>query len=251
MMMMRKKYRGTNRGPLKPYRRDVRMYREPPTYTRNAIVQSAPAVYRSSARADRAWAPFGKSKTVKHRYSTFFSLNPGVGVSADRIFMANGMYDTDVSGTGHQPYGYDQMSLQYNQWTVLRSKITVTVYNNQSGLLPFWLAIALRDDNAPIVTDPETLREQPGLVMKLVSPQAGNSLGVVTQSFDTKSFFNVKDPLGDSNLEGGTAIDPGEKAYFHVLMCPQNGTDDLASNVINVDIEFTATWTGVRVLPQS
>jgi len=142
MMTMRKKYRGTNRGPLKPYRRDVRMYREPPTYTRNAIVQSAPAVYRASARADRSWAPFGKSKTCKHRYSTFFSLNPGVGVSADRIFMANGMYDTDVSGTGHQPYGYDTLATQYNQWTVLRSKITVTVYNNQSGLL-LWLQVLI------------------------------------------------------------------------------------------------------------
>ena len=241
--------RGPVRGMRTPMYRPVR-----PVYRRDVVVQSAPSsrVYSASKTSNRQWAPFGKSKTVKHRYSATLPLNAPVGGCVDHLFLANGLYDPDVTGTGHQPYAYDQMTALYNQWVVISSKITLTCYNNQSGLLPFWLCVALRDENTSLTgTTVEVLRETPGLVQKLLSPGSGAAIGMVDHAYDARKFFNCKDPTDVTNLEGFITTDPDEKAYYHVIICPQNGTDDLAVNVVNVDIEYTVVWTGPKIVGQS
>jgi len=248
---MKRRYRGTNRGPVRPMQRAMRLYRNQPVYTPNAIVQSAPASrsYQSSKAASRLWAPFGKSKIVTHHYTENISLNPALGTPADYVFSANGMYDPNITGTGHQPYAFDQLSAIYNEYTVSVSKCTVTAWNNQ-GNYPFWIAICLRDDNTSITADVNAVREAPGIVSQLLAPSSSSAVGTVTHSFDAKKFFDVKD-LGDaSELRAGLA-NPAEQAYYHVLMMPQNSTDDLGTNVLTVDIEYTAVWTGPKILSQS
>jgi len=248
---MKKRYRGTNRGPVRAYRRDVAAYRPQPVYRQNVIVQSAPArTYSATKGSTRTWAPFGKFKTVKHHYTESILLNPSAGTPADHVFSANGMYDPNITGTGHQPYGYDQLAAIYNESCVITSKCTVTCWNNQSGL-PFWIAICLRDDPTSISSDVSTVRESPGIVSKLLGPSAsGASVGSVTMSFDVKKFFDVKDPSDCEELRGGSA-NPAEQGYYHVLMIPQNGVDDLGQNVLTVDIEYTAQWSGPKILPSS
>jgi len=251
-MTMKRRYRGTNRGPVRAYRRDVVNYRPQPVYRQDVIVQSAPAsrTYQTARGATRLWAPFGKSKTVTHHYTENILLNPSAGTPADYVFSANGMYDPNITGTGHQPYAFDQLAAIYNEYTVSVSKCTVTCWNNQSSL-PFWIAICLRDDPTAITADVSSVRESPGIVSQLLAPAgSGNCLGTVTHSFDAKKFFDVKN-IGDASELRGAMSNPAEQAYFHVLMIPQNGVDDLGSNVLTVDIEFVATWSGPKVLPQS
>jgi len=248
---MKKRYRGTNRGPVRAFKRDIVAYRPQPVYRPNVIVQSAPSrAYSGTKGASRTWAPFGKFKTVKHHYTENILLNPVAGTPADHVFSANGMYDPNITGTGHQPYGYDQLAAIYNESTVISSKCTITAWNNQ-GSLPFWLAICIRDDNTAITSDVSTVRESPGIVSKLLGPaSSGNNVGSVTMSFDVKKFFDVKDPSDCEELRAG-ASNPAEQAYFHVMIIPQNGVDDLGANVVTVDIEYTAQWSGPKILPSS
>jgi len=226
----------------------VKLYDRP-----NAIVQSAPATsrsYQTSRASTRSWAPFGKSKLVTHHYTESILLNASAGTPADYVFSANGLYDPNISGTGHQPYAYDQLAAVYNESTVIASKCTITSWNNQSGL-PFWLSLALRDDPSAITNDVSAVRETPGIVSKLLGPAAsGDSVGSVTVSFDAKKFFDVKEPTDCAELRGGS-VNPIEQAYYHVMLIPQNGVDDLGQNVVTVDIEYTAVWTGPKILSQS
>jgi len=51
------------------------------------------------------------------------------GSSNSYFFSANGLFDPNTTGTGHQPMGFDQMMLMYEQYTVFASKITVEFIN--------------------------------------------------------------------------------------------------------------------------
>lgn len=59
-------------------------------------------------------------------------------VATPLVFRGNSLYDPDQSGTGHQPYGYDQMTvgpstgsapIAYNNYYVYKSKIELVVYH--------------------------------------------------------------------------------------------------------------------------
>ena len=66
---------------------------------------------------------FSDGQIVKMRYVEEFELNPGLGSVASYVFRANGLYDPNYTGAGHQPYGFDQWMTYYNQFTVLGSKM--------------------------------------------------------------------------------------------------------------------------------
>ncbi len=51
-------------------------------------------------------------------YSTAFSIDITT-VPVWHAFRANGMFDPDLTGAGHQPLGFDQMMVLYNKFAVL------------------------------------------------------------------------------------------------------------------------------------
>ena len=89
-------------------------------------------------------------KKVRLRYVTEITLNAsGVGLSA-HYFSANGMFDPDVTGTGHQPLYYDQWMVNYEHYQVLGSKIKVTALPSQNaGSTPGVFGVVL-DNNTSI-----------------------------------------------------------------------------------------------------
>ena len=63
-------------------------------------------------------------------YEPSFSLTGTAGVISQYVFSANGVYDPNITSTGHQPLGFDTMMLYYEQYTVIESRITVTACGN-------------------------------------------------------------------------------------------------------------------------
>ena len=58
----------------------------------------------------------------------------------------NSLFDPDQTGTGHQPYYFDQFAALYNRYTVLGSKLTA-----EFSLLPS--AIATAQPSGPAVVE--------------------------------------------------------------------------------------------------
>ena len=48
------------------------------------------------------------------RYAEFFTITCTSGALARYEFVANGLYDINFTGTGHQPYGFDQLIAMYS-----------------------------------------------------------------------------------------------------------------------------------------
>jgi hypothetical protein len=100
------------------------------------------------------WMPLFPARTVKNlRYATNFQLTVSGGAVASYVFAANGLFDPDITGTGHQPMGFDQMMVQYNHYCVMAAKIKV-VFKSISATK---LTVCVRQDAA---ATPLTIAEQ-------------------------------------------------------------------------------------------
>lgn len=58
------------------------------------------------------------------RYVDTVAINSGVTIAEHR-FSANGLFDPDETGTGHQPLLFDEYALLYNSYNVVSSRIKI------------------------------------------------------------------------------------------------------------------------------
>lgn len=56
-------------------------------------------------------------------YTTRVGINPAAGGVGFFEFRLNGMFDPEVAIGGHQPMGYDQMMLMYENWMVYKCNV--------------------------------------------------------------------------------------------------------------------------------
>jgi len=194
------------------------------------------------------WRPLPMRNTIKFHYSTQILQDPGSGSVTDYMFSANGLYDPDISGTGHQPYGFDQLMEMYAHYTVIGSKIKVRLVNN--GNDPIWTGVLLRNSNTTLSgTNISQLMEQPGSNFRLIGTVMPTP-AIYTKGFSAKKFFGQKAIVGQSLYRGDVSANPTEQAYFHIVQGGQGGNDPPATTVW-VDIEYTAVLTEPSLLSQS
>lgn len=71
--------------------------------------------------------PFPPSQVVKFTYTQTVPLTSGTGgiYGTEQAYRLNSLYDPDLTGVGHQPYGHDQMALIYRQYKVVGVNIKI------------------------------------------------------------------------------------------------------------------------------
>jgi len=105
------------------------------------------------------------------------SGNSGATSASTQVFRLNSLFDPDLSGTGHQPYGFDQLSQWYNSYLVTNAKITITftTLGSTSDLVCLWSFRASNTASATIGNVAlENAMERPNVGAMLLSP-SGNS----------------------------------------------------------------------------
>lgn len=191
------------------------------------------------------------SKTVKLTYYDQNNFSTGAVLAGNYIFTANGLYDPNITGTGHQPMGFDQMMLFYEHYTVTLSKITVNFYNNDADD-----SVVVGILVAPDAT-PETvfskLNENGLLVKKWLSPQTSGSPAAkcsLAIKANISKINGKKDVRSEDDFRGDVAANPLEQTYYHLFAYNQ-----VTVNVVNVCfevlLEYTAIFTEPRKMIQS
>lgn len=192
--------------------------------------------------------PLPASHLTELTYAEGVSINPGSGVLGDYVFNAGGLYDPNTTGTGHQPYGFDQMMTFYNHFVVLKASCRADFVSNVSA--PFWGGIHINDSSTTLAaTDYSAFGELPRMKRVLLAPSPAPARAC-SMSYSAEEFFHC-DPLARDELQGSASANPTESAFFHVLVGPQISTDDLASQVVNVTMKFLAYFTEPKTLAQS
>lgn len=204
---------------------------------------------RSGTQHMERWMPVFPARTkALLRYADTAGLTGTSGAVATYVLSANGLYDPDITGTGHQPMGFDQLMLSYNHYAVIKSKIFVTFRNDSSASQPTVL-IGLHADATPI-TVPQRILEF-GLCNSTTLEFKGvsGSTKSLEMSCDIKKFQGVQDVTDDTELHGTAAANPAEQTYWHVQLWDSGGL----SNTSRIDfvVEYEAWFLEPRELTES
>lgn len=197
---------------------------------------------------------FPKSTTIKLRYVETITLDPVSGGVAKKNFSANGMYDPNITGTGHQPSNYDTWLSQYDHYTVQKSNISVQFVPHQtSTVTPGILGIIMSDGGTAVSTlgSLDAILEQPynKRANQLVAGiTVSNPLSKVTRTFSASRFFGKTRAvvLGDDAYRGTVTSNPPDQAFFEVYYYSVNGNDPGLITVI-VTIEYEAVMSERRI----
>ena len=199
------------------------------------------------------YAGLPRQKVVKLRYSQYGTLtNPGTGALVYQKFIANGIYDPDLTGTGHQPMGYDQMVLQYNHYIVLGSKITVQIIPPQdSSGYACVCGIYLSDDTTLPYTNYTGFIESQKGTYKLMNGATTREQSI-TSKFSAKGFFAVTDVKDNVDRFGQTVGDnPSEQAIFNLWYQAMDGGAGPTNLLYLATIEYIVQFSEPKDATQS
>lgn len=175
-----------------------------------------------------------------------YNITSGALSAGNYVYSANGLWDPNVTGVGHQPMGFDQMMVFYNHYTVTRAKIIVDFRSQTAGLGGF-ASIATRADSTTL-TDPQRIIEA-GFVdyCPLTAPVAASPYSVrrLTRTVDIADFGGLVAVLDNPDYRGNSAANPVEQSYFHLSYWNDETAAAIAC-IFTVLIEFEAVFTEPR-----
>lgn len=179
---------------------------------------------------------FPKRMTMTHKYHENFTLTAGATFGTYNI-SCNSMYDPNITGTGHQPYYFDQMAALYDHYVVIGTKITVKIIPTTASQ-PLLVGVYLNDDGTVTPTDINTCCEQSKARWKTT-----NLSGDIVR-FDLK--WSAKKAFGGSilantELQGTSAASPTENQVYTIFAQHVDKTTNVSMNV-EILVEYIAVW---------
>lgn len=213
------------------------------------------ADYQQRVKAQRARrlrlmkSPMPTKFTTKMRYVEQYSINPGAsGLCASYVFSANGLYDPNITSTGHQPRGFDQLIQIYDHYVVTGSKITIRTCAPSTETSNYIIGVALRD-GPTTDTDPNDYLEGSYNKWRIV-PSGSNGVTKIVQKASVGKFLGRNNVLSDSQLKGSASGNPTEQCYFHVWASSLELTDPGAIYFV-AEVEFILTFIEPKDVAQS
>lgn len=161
----------------------------------------------------------GKKLLQRFKYATKITLNPGTGTPAGHVFSANGLYDPDITGVGHQPMGFDQLvGVFYQHYTVLSSLIKVTFFSSD-GAIAAGAGIVTVEPNGSTTLDTDIydILERGKSVSRPYNNSSAGAYAVNTISMkcDLNKFLSQNVMQEDANA-GTSSANPTEQVYWHI-----------------------------------
>jgi len=190
------------------------------------------------------------------RYNQVFRASGNNGIEVyNWEFRANSIYDPDFDGTGHYPYGYNQVKDLFEKYTVTGSKITLTVINaNVADNGPLFVVLMAEDEDGELeaaLTDisghiDHPIYERKDMIVRQVwtlndcAPRS-NWTAHIKKYRSTKSIFNVRD-LDDEGYTAAMNANPGIPWYWGIgFYCPGIASDSHIDIWMIVNITYYVT----------
>lgn len=198
-------------------------------------------------------SPYPMSTDVEFKYVDRISMDAGgSGAVAQYQFACNGMYDPDITGTGHQPLSFDQwMGTSsttgfYNHYQVEASEIRITAFSqaaDNTGQAVILLGIS---DDTTTGIDFNTALENPSYERAtLGSVGSGHDVVPMKKKWNASRYFGLTQEslYAKTDLKGNSGSNPSELAYFTIYVSSDNPTVNPAAVSLLIEIKYRAHLT--------
>lgn len=197
----------------------------------------------------RGFFGFPDELVTTMRYSDIITLTSAAGAVTSNVFRMGSLFDPDSTGTGHQPYYFDQLSALYNNYVVLKSTLKV-----QFALQPNAIATAqpsgpsivgiATDDDGTLVATPSTILEIPGSKSVFIGNATGGN-NIRTLSVD---YIPERD-LGlsvDDDTVGATVSSNPSQNWYGVPFFAETGLASPSSVLCKVEIVYLVRFKKIK-----
>lgn len=182
-----------------------------------------------------------KIKVNTKYYNSALLDAAGVTAVSVNVYSANGLYDPDVTGVGHQPRGWDEMINLYDHAVVINCAIRTDFSMQESDTeanIPSLVGMCVLD-SATIRTanDYMEARDTTYAIINV----AANSVKKLTMNVNPNKFLGRSKPLSDPNLKNNASSNPSEQCYIHVFTFSPSG-EDPKRVIASTKLEYTSIY---------
>lgn len=191
----------------------------PPTSRRAVMLRNR--MVSSVSAVPRPLMGFPHQRKVTMRYASWQDDWASTsGALNQQVVSMNDLNDPDTTGVGHQPLGYDQWRLFYEDYIVTEARLSVqVVLASQAITSPPIVGVLMHDSNSVTATSHDALVEQGRSTWKLLPPSITPGPHKFYMKADLKKVFNVADVKDNKHRFGGTfGGSPNEENYFIIWL---------------------------------
>jgi len=186
------------------------------------------------------------------KYAQTITLNPSAGGCAGFTFRCNSLHDPDLTGTGHQPMGFDQLKVLYDRYTVTGSRIKMTqLPSSVSTTIPGMFGIILNEDTSLGAGKTlQSILEQRNVSKTEVTGTVTSLTHPVSYKCSIAQFFGINGSIvGEGDYSARGTVDPTRLCYFTVFY----GQDSSIAGQKDfmIELEYDAVFTEPKELQQS
>ena len=178
---------------------------------------------------------------AKLRYSTTFTLTPSAAnIVSQRVFSANGMYDPDVTGVGHQPRGFDQIMSLYSHYTVTKCEMRCMFDASQPHDGAYIIGI-YEDQLQASNTDPEDIMEKSKMVSYMNSTALGRNTVKFTSYPNRRLGYNNPGNL-QGPYKGSSSTNPSDQIFLKPFTFWPSNQHTIQDVTVVAVIDYTAVF---------
>jgi len=217
-----------------PVRKIRRKFRRPKRTNQTARLKIA-----------RSLRAFPNTKLVRHIYEEdiIHPVGAAAGFISQYSFRANGMFDPNFTGIGHQPLYRDEYAALYKTYTVIASFISVT-FDHVPGFNHHMIRVDTDGTSAGLGVS-EIMEQNPSTSSDTIQRTKPLTL---KKSYDAKRWYktNLSGLMADDLKKTGVGGDPSEVVYYNILRAPIEQALVVARCPARVRIIYVCMWRDVR-----
>lgn len=180
------------------------------------------------------------------RYTESRAITTSTGTLGPYNFVANGLYDPNSTGTGHQPMSFDQHMALYTLYHVLACRVTLDIYNVSD--IPAVVGVGFSMITSPYATYTDAI--EAGQCVYRVVPGSLSVPVRISTTLNIPQFVGKRDLIDDQQYAGTIAANPAVPVYASVFVQDQNMSSVSVVQVL-VTLEFDVVFNTPRSLTQS
>lgn len=234
--------RRMNRGSR--FKKRTKVQKRPQRWPRGSGIAALRLAARSYKVPRAVGTPFPYSRLVKHKYveQVIFPAAAAPGGPRQYVFSANGTFDPNITGTGHQPIFRDEMAALYKYYVVLASYAKVTFTDSNTTQQNYGCIVS---QDTTFSSNSQTLMEQYGYQKMSTNSQRNYSL-TVRGKYDAvkKQKTTFRALIGNTDQQTDAGNNPGVKQqfFYNFWSAPFDTSVTLAAQNAFVEIIYITMW---------